>query len=143
MRVFQGWKTLSPRERFLVKSLTLFLLGVLAFQALWQPARQRVVSAERNYQQQQALAQRVQSAQPQRALQVTSQPLASRITDSADAVGLTLQQIEVDSEQVRLTLSGEAEALLRWLGDLERDAGSFQMLTLEKRGNVLEARLVL
>jgi len=44
---------------------------------------------------------------------------------------------------LRLTLSGDAHALLKWLAELERDAGAFQTPTLEKRGSHLEARLVL
>jgi general secretion pathway protein M len=143
MRGLEAWKTLTPRDRFLVKGLALFLLGGLVFQALWQPARQRVASAERYHQQQLVVMRQLQNAQPQRAVQATSQPLASRISESAAAAGLDLQQIEVESEQLRLTVNGDAHPLLRWLEDLEREAGSFQMLTLEKREGRLEARLVL
>jgi len=143
MKGLQTWKALSPRDRFLLKGLTVFVIGVLAFQVLWQPSRQRVTSVERHYQQQLALAQQVNSTQPQRALPVAGQPLASTINDSAEAAGLKVQQIEVQNEQLRLTLSGDAHALLKWLAELERDAGAFQTLTLEKRGSHLEARLVL
>ena len=53
-----------------------------------------------------------------------------------------MQQSEVEEEQLRLTISGEAQTLLMWLASLEREAGTLQMLTLEKRGSLLEARLV-
>lgn len=68
-----------------------------------------VTSVERHYQQQLALAQQVNSTQPQRALPVRNQPRPS--TSSAEAAGLKVQQIEVN-EQLRLTLSGDAHALL-------------------------------
>jgi len=138
----QTWKGMPQRDRFLLKGLVVFLTGALAYQLLWQPAQQRLANAERHYQQQLTLARQVQSAQPQQAQVVTTQPLSSRVSTSAAAAGLDLQQIEVEDEQLRLTISGEAQTLLMWLASLEREAGTLQMLTLEKRGSLLEARLV-
>jgi general secretion pathway protein M len=139
----QAWKRLSLRERYLLQGLAVFLLAGLAFQVLWQPTQQRLADAARQYQQQRALAQQVHSAQPSQALVTSAQSLSSRISERAMAVGLDLQQIEVQSDQLRLTIGGEAQTLLNWLVDLERDAGTFQVLTLEKRGTLLEVRLVL
>ncbi|MCS3512965.1 MULTISPECIES: type II secretion system protein GspM [Pseudomonas] len=143
MKALQAWKALSPRDRFLLKGLAAFLLGVLLFQGVWQPGRQRLVGAERYYQQQHVLAQQVQRAQPLQARQAATLPPASTIHDSAEAAGLEVNQIEVQSERLRLILSGEAVALLNWLAALERDTGGFHMLTLEKRDDRLEARLEL
>lgn len=143
MKGLHTWKMLTPRDRFLLKGMAICVLGGLLFQTLWEPSRQRLVSAERHYHRQQLLAQQVQHAQPQHAAQAAIKPSASKINDSAEAVGLRVDQIEVDSERLRLTLSGEATALLSWLAELERDAGALQMLTLDKRGNQLEARLEL
>lgn len=138
----QTWRAMPARDRFLLKGLAVFLTGALAYQFLWQPTEQRLANAERHYQQQLTLARQVQSAQPQLAKAVATQPLSSRVSASAAAAGLDLQQIEVEDEQLRLTISGEAQTLLMWLANLEREAGTLQMLTLEKRGSVLEARLV-
>jgi general secretion pathway protein M len=137
------WQAIPARDRFLLKGLAVFLSTALAYQLLWQPAHQRLTNAERHYQQQLTLARQVQSAQPQQAQTMTAQSLSSRVSASAAAAGLDLQQIEAEGEQLRLTISGEAQTLLMWLANLEREAGTLQMLTLEKRGSLLEARLVL
>lgn len=145
-KVMQGlhaWKALAPRERFLLGALGWFLIAVLLFLMAWQPSQHRLVSAEQHYQRQLALAQQLKQAQPGSASQAQGAPQASKISQSAEAAGLSLQQIEVESDQLRLTLSGDAQALLTWLAQLEREAGAFQMLTLEKRDNLLQARLVL
>ncbi|NWA64574.1 type II secretion system protein GspM [Pseudomonas reactans] len=141
MKHLQAWKALSARDRVLLKGLAVFLLTVLALQALWLPSRQRMDDAQQGYQQQRLLAQQVQQARPLRAVSVASRPSASAINESAEAAGLDVQQIEVQGEQLRLTISGEAQALLAWLVQMERDAGAFQMLILEKRERRLEARL--
>jgi len=138
----QTWKAMPARDRFLLNGLAVFLTGALAYQLLWQPTQQRLTNAERHYQQQLNLASQVQSAQPQRVQTMSTQPLSSRVSASAAAAGLDLQQIEVEDEQLRLTISGEAQTLLMWLANLEQEAGTLQMLTLEKRGSLLEARLV-
>ena len=143
MRPLHAWKALSPRDRFLLKGLAVFLIGVLLFQALWQPSRQRLASAERYYQQQQWLAHQVQRAQPQRSGRAAVQPSVSVINDSAEAAGLKVEQVDVENERLRLTLSGEATAVLNWLAALERETGGFSMLTLEKRDDRLQARLEL
>lgn len=137
------WKGLSVRERHLLKAMALLLLGGVSYALLWQPTQQRWVVAERHYQQQLALARRVQLAQPRQELPASTQPLPARLSERAAAAGLELQQMEVDSDQLRLTLSGEARALLNWLADLDRDGMTFLALTLEKREQQLEARLVL
>ena len=138
-----AWKVLSSRERWLLKGMALSLLGGLFYLLLWQPAQQRLADAERHYQQQLALARRVQLAQPQPAALLTTQPVPARLSERAAAAGLDLQQMDVDSDQVRLTISGEAQALLNWLAELEREGTSLQALSLEKRDQQLEARLVL
>ena len=142
MRGLHAWKALAPRERFLLSALACFLIGVSLYQVLWQPSQQRLARAEQQYQRQVALARQLNDVQPGSTLQAPSPPQASKISQSAEAAGLNLQQIEVESDQLRLTLSGDAQALLKWLAQLERDAGAFQMLTLEKRDSHLQARLV-
>ncbi|MGY3325606.1 prepilin-type N-terminal cleavage/methylation domain-containing protein [Pseudomonas sp. TE3911] len=54
-----------------------------------------------------------------------------------------VEQVDVENERLRLTLSGEATAVLNWLAALERETGGFSMLTLEKRDDRLQARLEL
>jgi general secretion pathway protein M len=138
------FQRLSLRERRLVLALGVFVLGVLAYLFVWQPNQQRLAAAERRYQQQRVLAVQLQQAQPPSHIAPSAnQPLSRRISDSATAAGLELHQMDSDNDQLRLTLSGDAMALLPWLDRLERDGSVLQSLTLEARDGSLEARVVL
>ena len=138
------FQRLSLREQRLLLALGMFMLSVVAFTLIWQPTQQRLVIAERQFQQQRALAAQLQQAQPRsQTSQPADQPLSLRISESAAATGLELQQMDSDNDQLRLTLSGEVMTLLPWLDRLERDGVLLQALTLETRDGLLEARVVL
>lgn len=140
----QRWRRLSAREQRLLSSLSVFVLGVAAFSLIWRPTQQRLATAEREYLQQRALAMQLQQAQPHSgASEPTDQPLSLRISESAATANLELHQMDSDNELLRLTLSGDAKALLSWLDRMERDGVTLQSLTLQKRDTVLEARMVL
>ncbi|PPA04898.1 type II secretory protein PulM [Pseudomonas sp. MWU12-2312b] len=140
----QRWQRLSIREQRLLGGLSVFVLSVAAFSLVWQPMQQRLITAERQYQQQLALATRLQQAQPRSHVPgPVDQPLSLRISESAATAGLELQQMNSDNDLLRLTVSGDAMTLLPWLDRIERDGIALQSLTLEKRDAVLEARLVL
>jgi general secretion pathway protein M len=141
--VTEIWNRQSPRDRQLLSGLGVFLLAVLAFSVVWQPAQQRLLVAERLYQQRLALAMEVQRAQPPVGRAATTQPLSTQVSESAVAAGLELQQFDVEGNMFRLTVSGDALALLAWLDQTEQGGAALQSLTLEKRGKLLEARLVL
>ncbi|MEJ5060376.1 MULTISPECIES: type II secretion system protein GspM [unclassified Pseudomonas] len=138
------WQQLSLREQRLILGLSVFVLSVVAFSLVWQPTQQRLATAERQYQQQLALAAQLQQARPRNLVpESVDQPLSLRISESASAAGLELHQMDSDNEVLRLTLSGDAMAMLPWLDRIERDGVALQSLTLEKRDAVLEARMVL
>lgn len=141
--VTEIWDRQSPRDRRLLSGLGVFLLAVLAFSVIWQPARQRLLVAERQYQQQLTLAMEVQRAQPPNGRAATIQSLSTQVSESAVTAGLELQQFDVEGDLLRLTVSGDALALLVWLDQTEQGVAALQSLTLEKRGKLLEARLVL
>ena len=142
--MLQRWQRLSLCEQRLIFGLSVFVLSVAAFSLVWQPTQQRLAAAERQYQQQLALAAQLQQARPRSHVpQSVDQPLSLRISESASAAGLELHQMDSDNELLRLTLSGDAMALLPWLDRVERDGVALQSLTLEKRDAVLEARMVL
>ena len=138
-----AWQRLSIRERRLILAMGAVVLGVAAFSLIAQPVRQRLSVVERQYQQQVTLADQLQQAQPQHAVaRVSDQPLSLHISDSATAAGLELQQMDTDSDLLRLTVSGDVTRLLQWLDHAERNGAALQSLTLEKRDTLLEARVV-
>ena len=140
----QIWRRTSTREQQLLLVLGVFLLAVVAFSLIWQPTRQRLEDVERQYQQQMALVAQLQRAQPRSHVAVdTDQPLSLRVSESAAAAGLEIRQMETDSDLMRLTLNGDSQTLLQWLDGMERSGVALQSLTLEKRDDALEARLVL
>ncbi|MDI2593353.1 type II secretion system protein GspM [Pseudomonas sp. 681] len=140
--LLEKWQQLPKRDRQMLIMLGIFLVGVLLFSGLWQPAQQRLAAAERLYQQRLGLAMEVQRALPTRQHSVVPTPLSSRLSDSALAQGLDLQQFEVDDSVLRITLRGNALTLLKWLENIEREGAVFESLNLEKSDRLLEARLV-
>ncbi|WP_223554175.1 type II secretion system protein GspM [Pseudomonas sp. BF-R-01] len=139
-----AWQRLSLREQRLLLAMGAFLLAVVAFSLIWQPTRQRLETMERQHQQQLAVSAQLQRAQPRSPPPVVShQSLSLRVSESATEAGLEIHQMDTDNDVLRLTLSGDAKALLQWLDRTERDGVALQSLTLEKRDAVLEARVVL
>ncbi|MBF4557034.1 type II secretion system protein M [Pseudomonas sp. p50] len=139
----QVWQRISVREQRLLQALGAFLLIVVAFSLIWQPTRQRLETVERQHRHQLALVAQLQHAQPRSNAPADSgQPLSLRISDNATAAGLDIHQMETDVDTVRLTLSGNANAVMQWLDGVEREGVALQSLTLEKRDALLEARVV-
>ncbi|MBV4554586.1 type II secretion system protein M [Pseudomonas sp. SWRI102] len=139
----QAWGNLSRREQGLLLGLAGLLSVALAYTAIWQPTRQRLEVAERQHRQQAELNARIQRAEPSRITTAATRPLSVRVNASATAVGLDMAEMEVDGDSLRLAVKGEANALLHWLDQQEREGAVLQSLTLEVRDDVLEARVVL
>ena len=141
--LIQAWGRLSRREQQLLLGLVGLLLVVVVYTSIWQPVRQRLDVAERQYRQQAELHARIQRAEPARDLTTATRPLSVRVNDSAAATGLEIAEMEVDGDSLRLAVSGDANQLLQWLDQQEREGATLQSLTLEARNSVLEARVVL
>lgn len=142
--VILRWRRLSVREQWALRVLGVFVLGVVAFNLIWQPVQQRLAIAERQYQHQLALAAQLQRARPYSSVpEPTDQPLSLRLSESAATAGLELHQMDTDNDLLRVTLSGDAKALLSWLDQIEREGVALQSLTLEKRDTALHAQVVL
>ncbi|SDB37916.1 general secretion pathway protein M [Pseudomonas sp. NFACC23-1] len=141
--LIQAWGRLSRREQQLLLGLVGLLLVVVVYTTIWQPVRQRLDVAERHYRQQAELHARIQRAEPARDLTTATRPLSVRVNDSAAATGLEIAEMEVDGDSLRLAVSGDANQLLQWLDQQEREGATLQSLTLEARNSVLEARVVL
>lgn len=137
------WQQLSRRERQLCLVLGVFLAGVFSVYGLWQPAQQRLTTAQMLYVKNLGQAAEVQRAQPTQAARVFEQPLSTRLSESAAASGLNVQQFEMDAEVLRITLSGDALAVLNWLARIEQEGAQFETLSLEKRDQTLEVQLLI
>ncbi len=138
----QGWQSLGPRDRRMLGGLGIFLLLVTLFSGLWQPAQQRLERGERLYQQRLLLAAQVQRAEPVRQRSSPSRSLSTRLSETVAAAGLELQQLDQDGQSLRVTLSGNALALLQWLDKAEQEGAVLQSLSLEKRDKLLVAQVV-
>ena len=110
----ERWQHLARRDRQLCAVLAVFLLAVFGVYGLWLPAS---------------------------AAKVSDQPLASRLSESAAGSGLNVEQFELDTGGVRISLNGDAVAVLGWLNRIEQEGARFASLILEKRDSSLQARL--
>ena len=137
----ERWSQLPSRDRQLCRVLAVFLLVVFSIYGLWLPAQQRLDAARGLYFKQMALAAEIQQARPGSVTRVSDQPLASRLSESAISSGLTVEQFELDAGVVRITLNGDAAALLGWLNRIELEGSGFESLSLEKRDSSLQVRL--
>jgi len=95
------------------------------------------------HRQQVELSARIQRAEPGRDTSVATRPLSVQVNDSATAAGLDITEMQVDGDSLRLLVSGDANPLLHWLDQHEREGAVLQSLTLEARNGLLEARVVL
>lgn len=139
----QAWERMSLREQRSLLGLAGLVLMLVGYASIWQPTRQRLEVAEHEYRQQVLLNARIQRAEPDRDTSAAVRPLSVRVNDSATAAGLEIEEMQVDGDSLRLTVTGEANPLLHWLDRHERDGAVLQALSLEVREGMLEARLVL
>ncbi|MBV6753136.1 type II secretion system protein M [Pseudomonas chlororaphis] len=137
----QRWQGLGLRDRRMLVGLGIFLTLVSLFSGVWQPLQQRLERSERVYQQRLLLATEVQRAQPASKRSTPSQPLSARLSETVAAAGLELQQLDQDGQSLRVTLSGNALALLQWLDQTEQSGAVLQSLSLEKRDQLLVAHV--
>lgn len=138
------WQQISKRKRWMLLVMGLCILGALVYSLVWQFMAQRLAGSERQYQQQLALATQLQQTQPRRvAAPVSGQPLLLRVSESAAATKLDIQQMDTEGETLRLSLSGDAQVLLAWLDRMELEGVGLQSMALENRNNQLWARIVL
>ena len=137
----ERWQHLARRDRQLCAVLAVFLLAVFGVYGLWLPAQQRLEGAQALYFKNVALADQIQRARPASAAKVSDQPLASRLSESAAGSGLNVEQFELDTGGVRISLNGDAVAVLGWLNRIEQEGARFASLSLEKRDRSLQARL--
>ncbi|MGB4075684.1 type II secretion system protein M [Pseudomonas sp.] len=151
--LLQRWRALAPREQLSLASLAGFLLLVLLYLTLWQPAQQRLAAARAAFETQRELNAYLHSQAPL-ARSLASVPQASvdparlqgLVTASATTQGLTIERLDSDGEGV-LQVSVQAAPfaqLLRWFAALQEQGVQIAEAGLDRGGdNLVAARLSL
>jgi len=151
--LLQRWRALAPREQFSLASLGLFLLLVLLYLTLWQPAQQRLVNARSAFETQRALNAYLHSqapvarnlaSRPQQALDPAR--LQGTVTATAATHGLTIERLDNAGDgALQLNLQPAAFAqLLGWFSELQEQGVQIAEAGLDRaEGNKVAARLSL
>ncbi|WP_419096435.1 type II secretion system protein M [Pseudomonas sp. UBA6323] len=122
------WQTLPARDRLALLALGVFLLLVLFYLALWQPAQRHAQDARAAFEEQRALYAYLQSRAPQ-VQGLDQQPRASIdparlqgvVAATAAEQGLVIERLDAEgfgAVQVNLQPAAFAQ-LLRWIEALE------------------------
>ncbi len=124
----QRWQVLLSRDRLALLALGLFLLLVLFYLALWQPAQRHAQAARAAFEEQRALYAYLQSRAPQlrgRDLQprasLDPERLQGLVTATAAEQGVVIERLDAEGYgAVQVNLQPVAFAqLLRWIETLE------------------------
>ena len=124
----QRWQALPARDRLALLALSVFLLLVLFYLALWQPVQRQAQAARAAFEEQCALFAYMQSRAPQvqgRDLQPRASLGPARlqgvVTASAAQQGLVIERLDTEGYgAVQVNLQPVAFAqLLRWIQALE------------------------
>lgn len=152
-QLLQRWRGLPPRDRLSLSLLAAFLLLVILYLALWQPAQQKLVAARSAFEQQRALHAYLQAKEPL-ARSLASKPrveldparLQGLVTASATEQGLAVERMDSDGDgsvQVSLQPAPFAQ-LLRWFAVLEEQGVQIVEAGLDRsEENRVAARLTL
>lgn len=147
------WHALPARDRLALSLLGGFLLLVLLYLLLWQPASQNLEQARSFLQQQRTLhaylqehAPQMQTLQGRPQVNVDPAALQGLITGSAAGQGLTIERLDNQGDgglQVSLQPTDFAR-LLRWLMSLEAQGVRVEEAGLERaKTGLVTTRLLL
>ncbi|MGE8501761.1 MAG: type II secretion system protein M [Pseudomonas sp.] len=149
----QRWQTLPARDRLALMALSVFLLLVLLYLALWQPAQRHAQAARAAFEEQRALYAYMQSRAPQvqgRDLQPRASldpvRLQGVVTASAAQQGLVIERLDAEGYgAVQVNLQPvEFAQLLRWIEALETQGVRVEEAGLDRaEENRVTARLSL
>ncbi len=125
-KIQRFWQQHSPRERLLLGTLTLLLLGSMLWLGLWQPLQNGIATQQQRidrHRDELSLLQQI-AATPQRPqVRVEGKELSveSIISQSAKTSRLTPQRIDPQGDTVRVELATVPfDSLLSWLVMLEQ-----------------------
>lgn len=151
--LLQRWRALAPRERLALGSLGVFLLLVVLYVLLWQPAQQRLLSARSAFEAQRELNAYLHSQAPA-ARHLLSSPqqtidparLQGTVTATAATQGLTIERLDSGGDgtlQLNLQPAPFAQ-LLRWFTVLQEQGVQIAEAGLDRaEENKVAARLSL
>ncbi|MGP0172340.1 type II secretion system protein M [Pseudomonas sp. NCHU5208] len=149
----QRLQTLPPRDRLALLLLGAFLLLVLLYLLLWQPAQRQARDARAAFEEQRALYAYLQSRAPElrgRDLQARASldptRLQGLVTASAAEQGLVIERLDAESQgAVQVGLQPVPfEQLLRWIETLEAQGVSVEEAGFDRaEDNLVVARLSL
>lgn len=152
-QLLQRWRALAPREQLSLGSLGVFLLLVLLYLTLWQPAQQQLLSARSAFDAQRELNAYLHSQAPAARMlvkrpQQTIDParLQGMVTATAATQGLTIERLDNGGDGVlQLNLQPAPFAqLLRWFAVLQEQGVQIAEAGLDRAdGNKVAARLSL
>ena len=144
--LWQRWQRLAPRERTALGLLGAFLLVVLFWLWLWQPAQRQAAEAREYYQQQRALhAYLEQNTELARQLsrsnhvELAPHELQGLVTETAQQGNLLIESFDNGSDgSLQVSLPGASYALLlRWFDSLQGQGVSIAEVSLERAGEGL------
>lgn len=151
--LLQRWRTLAPREQFLLGSLGTFLFLVLLYFLFWLPAEQRLVAARSAFETQRELnsylhskAPAVRSVVGSELVRIDPVRLQGLVTTSAATQGLTIERLDNSADGVlQLDLQPAPFAqLLRWFSVLQERGVEIAEAGLDRaEDNKVTARLSL
>lgn len=150
-QLVQRWRSLAPREQLALGGLGLFLLLVVLYLTLWQPAQQRLQAAREAFATQRELHAYLQSQAPAArslvsAPQQTIDParLQGAVTASAATQGLTIERLDNAGDgTLQLNLQpAPFVQLLRWFSVLQEQGVQIAEAGLDRvDDNKVAARL--
>lgn len=145
------WQRLQPRERLSLTLLGAFLLVVLLYALLWQPAQQRARDAQAYFQQERELhAYMEQNTELARQMSRTSpvslapEQLQGLVTQSAQQNGLTIESFDFGNDgSLQVTLPSAAYGtLLRWFDELQAAGATLAEVSISQVGEgLVDARV--
>lgn len=145
------WQRLQPRERLSLTLLGAFLLVVLLYVLLWQPAQQRARDAQAYFQQERELhayleqntelARQMSRSNP---VSLASEQLQGLVTQTAQQNGLTIESFDFGNDgSLQVTLPGAPYGtLLRWFDELQAAGATLAEVSISQAGEgVVDARV--
>lgn len=145
------WQRLQPRERMSLTLLGAFLLVVLFYLLLWQPAQQRAEEARARFVQERELhAYMEQNTELAREMSRSSpvslapEQLQGLVTQTAQQSGLTIESFDFGNDgSLQVTLPGASYgALLRWFDELQAAGATLAEVSISQVGEgLVDARV--